>query len=182
MSLLSVLSILQLTQQEQLDILCGLNAVLLEVLLYLLAPGAAGPLLGGHGAAHDDCLQGAGQVQPVTTPLHCPVQPCHSGEQYPCPATSLLRLRRTGCCSAEQPPDKMAACRSRRSAEQPEAARWSLLDTLYIGQWTVLDNGHFSLDVERLGVPAASAARTCTLYIQVLAVVRCGAVRCSAVQ
>jgi hypothetical protein len=48
-----------LTEQQQLDVLGGLNAVLLEVLLYLLAarPGCA--LLGAHGAAHDDGLEGA---------------------------------------------------------------------------------------------------------------------------
>ena len=144
MSLLSVLfCVSQLTQQEQLDILGGLDAVLLEVLLYLLAPGAAGPLLGGHGAAHDDGLEGAGQVQPVTTPLlrSAPVRPCHSGEQYPCPATSLLRLRRTGCCCGAatgqdgRPP-------LRRSAEQPEAARWTRLDTW---GFTLDTTGHWTL-------------------------------------
>ena len=48
-----------LTEQQQFDVLGSLDAILLEVLLNLLAarPGCA--LLGAHGAAHDDGLEGA---------------------------------------------------------------------------------------------------------------------------
>ena len=41
-----------LTQQQQLDVLGRLDAVLLEVLLDLLRPGPGGPLLRGHGTPH----------------------------------------------------------------------------------------------------------------------------------
>lgn len=41
------------TQEKQLDVFSGLNAVLLEVLFDELAPRPGGPLVGRHGATHD---------------------------------------------------------------------------------------------------------------------------------